>query len=535
MVRGRAEQRGAMGGMARVLTCVACIAALSDPALAASSALLPSASEGATDSANASDTASPSPSPSPDADADEPNALAQLPSLSLLRNAVISDLERARPTLRRVARSAPDPERRAIGLRLLAEHDPGGATARICARALRTDIAASVRRAGAECLGRMPAITSGPHVPVLIAALEDRSLNVVTMAGWSLSVRGEAAVIEALHEKTGHPDTRVAALFREYAARAEAHAEATAARATGVEQEERALRVLAPADQLFLPRLQQMELGASAVWLATGGAVLGWYHGGILAAADGSSEVRAAASLSALVGGVVGAALGAGYALTGAQKLVQSHAIVQLGGFGWLTGFGAGVLGGAFGQAGLDVPAFALAGTIVGTGLGVGLADRAAPSPGGLAWGMTAALGAGLAASSIATHAGFSSDNALSAGFLVGGLAGGVTTLCLAPLRVGVAPALLASAGGLLGAQAAEILGSTLAEPGSETRVQGWWSSAGLLAGASLAALAGSVWLPRDLDPFAGRVRIDAPQLAFLPPQGGTRGATPVALMRAHF
>src|SRR5690606_22781069 len=90
------------------------------------------------------------------------------PTEAEVRSLLDADVRTARPILRRAARTALDPNVRALGLLVLVRTDPGRATARICARALRIDPAARVRRAGAECLGRLSSEASSSQTPSLL-------------------------------------------------------------------------------------------------------------------------------------------------------------------------------------------------------------------------------------------------------------------------------------------------------------------------------------------------------------------------------
>ncbi|HEY1097456.1 MAG TPA: HEAT repeat domain-containing protein, partial [Myxococcota bacterium] len=152
-------------------------------------------------------------------DPDDPPPVVDLPSDDQLRLLAQRDIAAARPTLRRAARTAERAGTRALAVRLLATNDASVATARICARALRLDVDANVRRAGAECLGRVGPRLGAPHTPALLAALDDPALDVVTMAGWGLANVGDAAAIGALNSRVTHPDVRVGRLFHGYTLR----------------------------------------------------------------------------------------------------------------------------------------------------------------------------------------------------------------------------------------------------------------------------------------------------------------------------
>ncbi len=432
-----------------------------------------------------------------------------------------ADPRAARPILRRAARTATDPDARALGLLVLVRVDPGRATARICARALRIDPEARVRRAAAECLGRLPAEAAQPQTPSLLSALSDEALDVQTMAGWALATVGDASALGPVTARASDEDPRVARLFYDYARRLRArHGAPTEDRSPRLDPT--ASRAIPSADAL-MPSTSSLETTASVAWLALYGGMAGWLHGGLFPAAHGGA-VQELAALTALGGAVSGVALGGAYGFFRARELTLAHNIVQLGTFGTLAGYGAGLLSARGPQAGVNMASYSLSGLLVGTGVAVAVNEAYAPTPGALALGVATGFGSAVGFGSLALSYGLPlEESVLGTALLFGGAAGAVTTILASPYPFGLLPIAGATVGGLTLAtstgvllgivETAQLFGSDPAfTPGI-----GWAVAGAYVVGASTGA-ALAMLVPDDLDPFlAGSLRLNPPTLAVLP------------------
>lgn len=424
------------------------------------------------------------------------------------------DLNAARPLLRRAARSAPTPETRALALRLLAVNDATSATARICARSLRIDPAAPVRRSAAECLGRLGADIGGGQTPALVAALGDGNLDVVTMTGWALANAGEAAALGEVAARMKHDDPRVAKLFVGYAERMTAR--------LGLDEEVSAPppprdaegRRLLPGGLALATQAHGLDMAASTAWLGMFGGMVGWYHGAFLLSAHGGPQGAGAAPLGGLGGAALGAAAGSTYAFTRADTVSLAHTVVQLGTMGTLAGFGAGALSGVPPSSGVTAANLSAVGTVAGTALGVALVETSPPTLGALGAGMVAALATGTATGALAGSYGLTPDATAGTALFCGSLAGVATTVGLRDVEVGLFPLAGAAVGSLGGAGAA---GATLAliQGAGENGSVGWGVLAGTATGAALGTVAGMA-LPRTWDPLASNQLMLAPPVVSL-------------------
>ncbi len=429
----------------------------------------------------------------------EPAVLPTLLSDADLAQLAEADAVAARSILRRSARSSPSATTRALALGLLAGKDAGTATARICARSLRTDIEGPVRRAAAECLGRLAADVAGAHTPALVAALDDGNLDVVTMAGWALANIGDPAAIKDLVKHVEHPDPRVRALFVGYIDRQRVRL-GLVYQAPDVSQQDPAGNRLVPSGLVLASQASGLEVAASAGWLGLFGGAMGWYHGAFLLTAHGGPAGADSAALAGLAGTALGAAAGSAYAFSRADSLPLAHTVVQLGMAGAFAGFGAGILSGLPPASGVAAANLSFAGTLAGTAAGIALVETRPPTIGGLGVGMAIGLTMGTASGALFRGYGLRDDAALGAALLVGSTASVVGTLACAELQVGLFPLV----GGTTGAMAGAGAGAWLAlafEPVAFTEGTGWTIAAATLAGAGGGALAGAL-LPRELDPL---------------------------------
>lgn len=446
--------------------------------------------------------------------------LPRAPTAAEVRNLMDADPRFARPILRRAARTATDPAVRALSLLALARVDPSRATARICARSLRIDPAARVRRASGECLGRLPVEAAAGHTATLLAALDDEALDVRTMAGWALASVGDEAALAPVSARVNDPDPRVASLFYDYEQRLRARHGAPAVRVVD-EKVVRGPRVVPPADAL-LPSRESVETTLATTWTALYGGMSGWLHGGFFPSAHGG-PLADLASLSALGGAVAGAAAFGAYGFLRAKKLTLAHNLVQLGTFGTLAGYGAGLLSGTGPQAGINMSSYSLSGGLVGTGVALAINEAYEPTPGALALGLATGFGTGVSFGSLARSYGGSFEGLVGAGLFFGGVSGALTTVIAAPYEIGLWPILGATVGGLAVASVTGVVlgvveGAQLFEatrnytPGVGWAVAGGYAL-GACTGAALALL-----LPDELDPFlAGALRLRPPAITVLP------------------
>lgn len=455
-------------------------------------------------------------------DADDPDAGRLPPRASTeeeVRALLKADPRFARPLLRRAARTALDPNVRSLGLLVLARVDPSRATARICARALRIDPAAQVRRAAAECLGRLPGVAGSSQTPALLSALEDEALDVQTMAGWALATVGDEAAVEGVTERATDEDPRVARLFYDYAQRLRARHGAPVSEGFKDYDGPRAV----PSADALLPSSNSLETTASTTWLALYGGMAGWLHGGFFPAAHGGATLQQLSALTALGGAVVGVAAGGSYGFFRARKLTLAHNLVQLGTFGTAAGYGAGLLSGGGPQAGINMSSYSLSGLLAGTGVALAMNETVEPTPGALALGVATGFGSGVGFGSLALSYGVPLDGFLGAALFFGGTTGVLTTVLAAPYEFGLLPIAGATVGGIGMATAAGVvvgMAETAQLFGADrpyTAGSGWAVAGGYVVGATTGA-ALAMLIPKDLDPFlAGSLRLRPPTLAVLP------------------
>lgn len=453
----------------------------------------------------------------------DPAGEADVPPIFLsddeLARAAEADIQAARGLLRRSARSNPSPVTRALALRLLAVNDPGTASARICARSLRTDVDALVRRGAAECLGRLDADVAGAHTPALVAALDDGNLDVITMAGWALANVGDAPSIADIARRIDHADPRVGKIFLGYADRMRARL-GLVYQAPEVVGRDAAGNRLVPSGYVLVSQAHGLDLAAATGWLGLYGGVMGWYHGAFLLSAHGGQAGAEAAALGGLAGAAVGAAAGSAYAFSRADSLPLAHTVVQLGTAGAFAGFGAGLLSGFPPASGVAAANLSFAGTLAGTAAGIALVESKPPTLGALGVGMSAGLTMGTASGAVFRGYGLGDGVSIGAALLVGSTASVVGTIATADLDVGLFPLAGSTAGAMAGAGAGGVL-ALIAEPNGFTEGTGWTIAASTLAGAGAGAIAGML-LPRDLDPLLSReLELFPPAITALESQSG--------------
>ena len=458
---------------------------------------------------------------------------APLPSDDELRALAARDAAAARGHLRRAARASDSAPTRGLALRLLAAHDPSMATARICARALRIDPVPPVRRAAAECLGRLGPGLSSAFTPALVAALDDDSLDVLTMAGWALSNVGDAPAIDALVARASHPDVRVARLFHAYAVRMRDRLGLAYDASASPPAVPDGPRDVPPGIALVLPA-QALNSAAAATWLGMYGMMSGWFHGALLTSAHGGVGGGSVAPLAGLGFAALGAAAASGYGFSRASTLPLAHTVVQLGTFGTVAGYGAGQLSGFPPSSMVSAANLAFLGSLAGTGLGVAAVETAPPTMGALGAGMVAAVGAGVGSAALARSYRYPEGPAAGVMFLTGGLAGAGTTLALSSLDIGLFPLAGAAMGTMLGGGGGAAV-MAFVEPTAFTEASGWLVISGLAGGATAGAVVGLL-MPRDVDPLLqGGLKLNPPQLALLPRLGARADAAPVAVLSGSF
>ena len=464
-------------------------------------------------------------------------AVPPLPSDDELRVLAQRDIGLARAPLRRAARTAASAGTRSLAVRLLATNDASVATARICARALRLDVDANVRRGGAECLGRVGPRLGAPHTPALLAALNDRVIDVVTMAGWALANVGDAAAIGALNVRVGHDDVRVGRLFFGYSERLR---ERLGLRYSGGNDGTVPPRASTEAPTAVPPGVvlafgaDGLDTAAATAWLGVYGAMLGWVHGPLMLSAHGGPVGAENGTLAALGFGAVGAAALSAYGFSRADRLTLAHTVVQLGTLGTLAGYGAGQLSAVGPASGVTSANLSLLGTVAGTGLGMAFVESAPPTMGALAAGMTAGVGVGVVGASLAAAYDFPFNQALGSMLLTGSVAGAATTVLLGQQDIGLFPVAGAAAGMMVLGGTAGIVGYNLdAGQGGETT--GWLILTGVASGAAIGGILG--WAaPRDLDPLlAGTLKLDPPSLAMLPGVGVRPQPVTMAMVSGTF
>jgi hypothetical protein len=436
-----------------------------------------------------------------------------------------TDIQGARAILRRSARSNPAPASRALALRLLATHDASTATARICARSLRIDIDAVVRRGAAECLGRMEPDVGGAHTPALVAALDDGSLDVITMAGWALANVGDAPAIGDVAKRGAHTDPRIAKLFLGYAERMRERLGLVYQANIDEEVRDAAGNRLAPSGYALVSQAHGLDVAAGTGWLGLYGGVMGWYHGAFLPSAHGGRVGAEAAWFGGLGGAAIGAAAGTVYGFTRADSLPLAHTVVQLGTVGAFAGFGAGLLSGVPPTSGVASANLSLAGTLAGTAAGIALVETKPPTLGALGVGLVSGLSFGTAAGALFRGYGALDQPSIGAALLIGGTASAVGTMATADLDIGLFPL----AGSTVGAMAGAGVGSVcalIAEPNGFTEATGWTIAATTLTGAGAGAVVGLL-VPRHLDPLLNH------ELELFPPAVGAVATSTGAVVPA--
>ncbi|MBM4282841.1 MAG: hypothetical protein FJ137_19515 [Deltaproteobacteria bacterium] len=475
-----------------------------------------------------------------------------MPTDAELERIAHEDIAVARPLLRRAARTASAPATRALTLRLLATRDAGTATARICARALRLDGDALVRRAGAECLGRVGGRFASAHTAALVAALADPDLDVVTMAGWAAAAVGEAGAIRSVAALASHPDDRVAALFRGYAHKLRDRyglSAAPSATAPGrpppsmlassdASTDPNAPTAAPPGVALTLPA-RSVDVGVSTAWLGLYGTMTGWLHGPLLVAAHGGPAGGEVGTLVGLgLGTAAGAALSA-YGFATADTLPRAHTIVQLGTLGALAGYGAGQLVGFPPISGVASANLATVGTLAGVGLGMAFLAGQEPTMGALAAGVAASVATGTAGGVLAASYGYPFHQTLGVTLATGGIAGVAATTLLSRADLGLFPVAGATLGAMVAGGAGTLLMANV-EPGlgtgrPQTESTGWVVLSSIALGAALGG-AGGTWLPATVDPFrAGTLRLLPPTVGVLPGAGVRAEPVTMAMVGGAF
>lgn len=467
----------------------------------------------------------------PAGEADAPPSFVPDDELARLAEA---DIQGARALLRRSARSSPSAATRALALRLLATHDAGTATARICGRALRTDVEALVRRGAAECLGRLDADIAGAHTPALVAALDDGSLDVITMAGWAIANVGDAPAITDIAKRIDHADPRVGKLFLGYADRMRARLGLVyETKDEGAGHDEKGNR-LVPSGYVLVSQAHGLDLAASTGWLGMYGGVMGWYHGAFLLTAHGGQAGAEAAALGGLGGAAIGAAAGSAYAFTRADTLPLAHTIVQLGTAGAFAGFGAGLLSGFPPTSGVAAANLSFAGTLAGTAAGIALVETKPPTLGALGLGLSAGLTLGTASGALFKGYRLRDEAAIGAALLVGSGASVVGTLAASDLDIGLFPLASSTTLALVGGGAAAVLAVSVEPTADFTEATGWTIAGGTLAGAAAGAALGMM-LPRDLDPLLSKeLELFPPAVAAIPSLNGGE-AVPAMMLAGRF
>jgi hypothetical protein len=475
----------------------------------------------------------------PAAAADEPPPL---PDDDELARLAAQDINVARAPLRRAARTASSATTRAVALRLLAAHDAGTATARICARSLRLDDDATVRRAAGECLGRLGGKLAGGHTPALVAALDDDAIDVVTMAGWALANVGDAAAVHPVAARAAHPDERVARMFRGYALRLQDRwgLAAPPSSSSGVSPPAtEAGPTAAPPGVALTLAASGLDVALATGWLGLYGAMLGWFHGPLLFAAHGGPAGAEAGALAALGLSALGGAALSGYGFARADSLPLAHTVVQLGTFGTLAGYGAGQLVGFPPISGVAAANLAAVGSLAGMGLGMAFVEQNTPTMGALAAGIAASVGVGTAAATLVSSYGYPFDQQLGVMLVTGSVAGAATTTLLARADVGLFPVagatLLGMAGGGVAAFGMAFVDGAVDVFAPQTEATGWVVLSAIAAGAALGGALG--WaIPADLDPLrAGTLKLQPPTLALLPGWGVRPEPTAMAALSGVF
>lgn len=455
--------------------------------------------------------------------ASEPASLPPLPADDELSRLAERDIARARSPLRRAARTAPYPGTRALALRLLATHDPSVATARICARSLRLDDDAATRRSGAECLGRLGPRLAAAHTPALVAALDDSSLDVVTMAGWALANAGDAAGVGPVTQRATHEDIRVARLFYGYAERLRERLGLryeTTDPTLPPKPSDDAPTAVPPGVVLTFPAAS-LDSAAATGWLGLYGVMVGWIHGPMMLAAHGGQAGAEAGALAGLGLSAFSAAALSGYGFARADRLTLAHTVVQLGTMGGLAGYGAGQLSAVGPASGVASANLSLMGSIVGITAGMAFVEVAPPSAGALTAGAAVGGTVGVAAGTLAASYRYPFSQSLGVMLLAGSVTGAATTALLHEQDIGLFPVVGATIGaGVVGGTAALAATWIESDPGLATERSGWLVVTGTAAGAALGGVVG--WLlPPEQDPFLeGTLRLNPPTIGVIPGAG---------------
>jgi hypothetical protein len=415
-------------------------------------------------------------------------------------------MDKARAEFRRAARTSSSPATRAYALQALGAYDPSPATARVCVRALGTDASVVGRRAGAECLGRLNEAHAKPHTAALVAALDDPSLDVQTMAGWALAASGDVAAYHVLEGRTAHPDGRVAALFVGYVERMRARIDASGTSAT-VELPPVAVdadgNTLVPPGFVMADGMFSFERALSVSWLATAGAVAGWTHGALMATAHGGSQGGVAAPIAGVVAMAAGAALAGSYAFIRAPRLQSAHLAVQMAAAGAMVGFGAGQFAAQTPLSGVAAADLSLMGSLAGFGVAAAMTELGVvPTPTSLLAGLVVGSSSFVMAGSLASAYGLPNRIAQGGALVMGGVAASAVTLALRNENIGLYPLVGSAVGAALLGGGAGVLATVLEPSGTTTGASGYMVAGGVGLGLGAGALIGAM-LP-GVDPFRG-------------------------------
>lgn len=472
-----------------------------------------------------------------------PLRLDALPSMDALQTLRASDMNSARGTLRRVVRTAPDPERRLYALETLIENDMTVATVRICGRSLRQDEDPMVRRKSAECIGRAPEEFALEQVPTLVGALKDPNLDVVTMSGWALSNVGQPESLGVLASFATHPDHRVAQHFLTFSnhlmdRHGLSFVEATAE--TSYFEEDTSLRRVPLASNLN-SGLNYLDLAGRLAWLGLFGGTAGWLHMGFLTAAYGGG-FGAVAALGGMTGALTGGIAGITFGALGVDSLLEAHQVVQIATLGTLVGYGVGSLSTLPPIQGLNMASYGFLGGVAGLGLGIASLYTMPATASALTLGGAVGLGASLSFGSLALSLNFDPVTTMGIAMVSGGLTGGLTTLTAAPFEIGLLPSLGMTLGGISGAL---LMGTTVGIVESFqlagnsdlpfTEGSGWAVASGYMIG-GLVGAASSMLIPSSMDPFIStRLQLSPPQLGFIQKLDSPETVTPVAQIGGAF
>lgn len=459
--------------------------------------------------------------------------------LDELKSIAQAPLSSARYSLRKIARTSTVTDARATAIRALAQRDPTSATARICARVLRIDVEAKVRRGGAECLGRLPEPIARTHTPVLVEALDDEDIDVATMAAWALSNVGGAEALGALAQRTTRETGVAATYFYDYTERHRIrHRLRYSEDASGYSD-----TYLVPSATKMYPLSSTGEAFLAVTWAALYAGSATWLTSGLYTTTYGGPLKNTAPFIGAGAF-AIGALAGGTYSFLRADDLLSAHTFVQMGTLGTAAGFGLGAIStlGAT-NAALNMSTFGLAGSIAGTAIGVVMNETRQPSSGALALGAVAGFGSGFAFVGLASGYGWASRRVIGAGLFAGGVTGALTTLAVGDRQIGLLPSLGALVGGSLLAGVLVPISSVVSTLGNAndpalffSPASGWTTvgswAVGAVAGAGLTML-----LPQTWDPFYefDALKIQPPTISFLEHRLDPRQLTPVGVVQASF